>query len=93
MKPVAAVDLSGMARKVLNEVTDSTFDFCYLIATTDSSEILNNTFCNRKQIGFISIDTIPYRFTRSFSSFPALKNGNFLGLIGAFSPVFGFMPT
>ena len=43
-------------------------------------KMLNNTFCNRKQIGFISIDTIPYRFTLSFNSLPALKKGNFFGV-------------
>ena len=31
--------------------------------------------------------------TRSFNSFPALKNGSFFGLIFTRSPVFGFLPV
>ena len=31
-------------------------------------------------------------FTLSFNSLPALKKGNFFGLIFTFSPVFGFLP-
>ncbi len=34
-----------------------------------------------------------YRYTRSFSSFPALKNGSFLGLIFNFLPVLGLRPV
>ena len=34
-----------------------------------------------------------HRSTRSFSSLPALKNGNFFGLILTLSPVLGFRPV
>jgi len=64
-----------------------------LFTTFDGSVMLNNTYSNRKPIGSILIFTIPYRFTRSFSSFPALKNGIFLDLTDTCSPDLGFLPV